>query len=127
MGAQTATFEAAGDEGGRRHEVLGILSGAATVLLGLSLFSYDLRGGENWIGPVGEWVAGLAASAFGSAAWVVPFELTLLTVRLFQRRRSPVGLAHLASTLVIVLVGCAMVHLAMPGEEVLGGHLPGGL
>ncbi|MDQ3035055.1 MAG: DNA translocase FtsK 4TM domain-containing protein [Myxococcota bacterium] len=127
MGAQSATFEAAADEGGRRHEVLGILSGATTVLLGLSLFSYDVRGGENWIGPLGEWIAGIVASAFGAAAWVIPFELTLLTVRLFQRRRSPVGLAHLASTLVIVLVGCAMVHLAMPGEEVLGGHLPGGL
>ncbi|AKF10356.1 DNA translocase FtsK [Sandaracinus amylolyticus] len=114
-------------EGGRRHEVLGILSGAATTLLALSLYTYDARGGENWIGPVGEWIANIAATAFGAAAWVVPFELSLLTIRLFQRRRSPVGLAHLASTLVIVLVGCAMVHLAMPGEEVLGGHLPGGM
>ncbi|UJR86234.1 DNA translocase FtsK [Sandaracinus amylolyticus] len=112
---------------GRRHEVLGILSGAATTLLALSLYTYDARGGENWIGPVGEWIANIAATAFGAAAWVVPFELSLLTIRLFQRRRSPVGLAHLASTLVIVLVGCAMVHLAMPGEEVLGGHLPGGM
>jgi S-DNA-T family DNA segregation ATPase FtsK/SpoIIIE len=127
MSAHSATFDGVRDEGGRRHEVLGILSGAATILLGLSLVSYDLRGGENWIGPVGEWVANIAASAFGAAAWVVPFELALLTVRLFQRRRSPVGLAHLASTLVIVLVGCAMVHLAMPSEVVLGGHLPGGL
>lgn len=127
MSAHSATFDGIGDQGGRRHEVLGILSAAATILLGLSLFSYDLRGGENWIGPVGEWVANIAASAFGAAAWVVPFELALLTVRLFQRRRSPVGLAHLASTLVIVLVGCAMVHLAMPNEVVLGGHLPGGL
>ena len=128
MSAHESTIGVLGTaEGGRRHEVLGILSGAATVLLGLSLFSYDARGGENWIGPVGESVAGIAASAFGAAAWVIPFELTLLTIRLFQRRRSPVGLAHLASTLVIVLVGCAMVHLAMPGQEVLGGHLPGGM
>ena len=120
------TMPSVGD-GGRRHEVLGILCGAATVLLGLSLFSYDARGSENLIGPVGEELARVFATAFGVAAWVVPVELGLLTWRLFQRRRSPVGFAHLASTLVIVLVGCAMVHLAMPATTVLGGHLPGGL
>lgn len=127
MSAHESTMGVAATGEGRRHEVLGILSGAATALLSLSLVSYDARGGENWIGPVGEQIAAVVAVAFGIAAWVVPFELGLLTLRLFQKRRSPVGIAHLASTLVLVLVGCAMVHLAMPGEEVLGGHLPGGM
>jgi S-DNA-T family DNA segregation ATPase FtsK/SpoIIIE len=126
MSAHSTSIDTFSGEG-RRHEVLGILSGAATVLLGLSLVSYDARGGENWIGPVGEQIASIVAIAFGAAAWVVPAELALLTIRLFQKRRSPVGIAHLASTLVLVMVGCAMVHLAMPGEEVLGGHLPGGM
>jgi S-DNA-T family DNA segregation ATPase FtsK/SpoIIIE len=127
MSAHPTAVESGAPEVGRRHEVFGILSGAATALLALALCSYDARGGENWIGPVGEQLAATVATAFGLAAWFIPFELALLTMRLFQRRRSPVGLAHIAGTLVLVLVGCAMVHLAMPGEEVLGGHLPGGL
>jgi len=38
----------------RRHEVLGIIAAAATLLLGFAPWSYDLRGGDNWVGPVGE-------------------------------------------------------------------------
>jgi S-DNA-T family DNA segregation ATPase FtsK/SpoIIIE len=112
---------------GRRHEVLGIVAGAATVLLGLALWSYDARGGENWIGPVGAGAASMLATAFGVAAWVLPFELGFATVRLFSLSRSMLGLATLASTLVIVLVGCAMLHLALGGRHVFGGHLPGGV
>ena len=113
-------------EQGRRHEVLGLLALAATVLTGLALFSYDARSTENAIGFLGLQVAGLLASAFGMAAWFVPLELALLSGRLFTRSRSPLGVARLASTLVVVLIGCAMVHLALAGEEVLGGHLAGG-
>ena len=118
--------EAAPPEQGRRHEVLGLLALAATVLSGLALFSYDARSTENAIGFLGLQLASLLASAFGIAAWFVPLELALLSGRLFTRSRSPLGLARLASTLVVVLIGCAMVHLALAGEEVLGGHLAGG-
>ncbi len=112
---------------GRRHEVLGIITAAATALLALALWSYDARGGENWIGPVGAGAASLLATAFGVAAWVLPFELGFATVRLFRRSRSLLGLATLASTLVLVLVGCAMLHLALDGRHVFGGHLSGGV
>lgn len=111
---------------GRRREVLGIFALAGTILVGLALFSYDARESDNAIGVLGRWVAGVLATAFGVAAWAVPFELALLTGRLFQRRISVLGLARAASTVVVVLVGCALVHLAMPNEEVMGGHLPGG-
>jgi len=121
-----ARREAHPQEQGRRHEVLGLLALAATVLTGLALFSYDARSTENAIGFLGLQVAGLLASAFGLAAWFVPLELALLSGRLFTRSRSPLGVARLASTLVVVLIGCAMVHLALAGEEVLGGHLAGG-
>src|SRR5690606_40477834 len=84
-------------------------------------------GGENWIGPVGAALAGILASAFGVAAWLVPVELGLATVRLFQRRVTPIGVGRVAGTMVIVLVGCAMMHLALTEQEVFGGHLPGGL
>jgi S-DNA-T family DNA segregation ATPase FtsK/SpoIIIE len=114
-------------EEGRRHEVLGLFALAGTILTGLALFSYDAREVDNAIGFVGQSIASVLATAFGVAAWFVPLELALLTGRLFRRSRSPLGLARLASTVVVVLVGCAMVHLAMPEQEVMGGHLPGGL
>ncbi len=115
------------EEEGRRHEVLGLFALAGTILTGLALFSYDAREVDNAIGFVGQSIASVLATAFGVAAWFVPLELALLTGRLFRRSRSPLGLARLASTVVVVLIGCAMVHLAMPEQEVMGGHLPGGL
>lgn len=128
MGApHTTSAGEAPSELGRRHEVLGILCAAATILVTLSLWSYDAHGGRNWIGPVGAGLAGVLATAFGVAAWLVPLELGLGTLRLFARSNTPLGVGRVASTMVIVLVGCAMVHLALPGEEVFGGHMPGGV
>ncbi len=123
---QTTSADAFDGEIGRRHEVLGILALASTLLVSLSLWSYDARGGENWIGPVGAALAGVLATAFGVAAWLVPLELALATVRLFQRRVTPIGVGRVAGTMVIVLVGCALTHLALPDTVVFGGHLPGG-
>ncbi|HJL18727.1 MAG TPA: DNA translocase FtsK 4TM domain-containing protein [Sandaracinaceae bacterium LLY-WYZ-13_1] len=128
MGApHTTSAEGSSGELGRRHEVLGIVCASATVLVTLSLWSYDAHGGRNWIGPVGAGLAGVLATAFGVAAWLVPVELGLATVRLFQRRAMPIGVGRVASTMVIVLVGCAMVHLAMADQTVFGDHLPGGV
>jgi S-DNA-T family DNA segregation ATPase FtsK/SpoIIIE len=123
----TTSAEDAPAEIGRRHEVLGIVCASATILVALSLWSYDAHGGRNLIGPVGAALAGVLATAFGVAAWLVPAELGLATVRLFQRRATPIGIGRVAGTTVIVLVGCAMVHLALGGETVFGGHLPGGV
>ncbi len=111
---------------GRRHEVLGILGIAGTLLLGLSLWSYDAIGGENWIGPVGATIGGIVAAGFGVAAWVLPVELGLLTIQLFRERPSGPGLARLASTLITVLVTCSLLHLALPDAQVFGGHMAGG-
>ncbi|MGF1466094.1 MAG: DNA translocase FtsK 4TM domain-containing protein [Sandaracinaceae bacterium] len=116
----------AGAPAGRRHEVLGILAAALTLLSVLALWSYDARGGENWVGPVGAWAAGVLATAFGLVAWLVPLELGLLTARLF-RRGPPAGVASVSATVVVVLVGCALVHLASTGETAFGGHLSGGV
>jgi S-DNA-T family DNA segregation ATPase FtsK/SpoIIIE len=115
------------DDQGRRHEVLGIAALAFAILLGLALASYDARGSDNWIGPVGEGIAGVVAGAFGFVAWLLPLELGLLAVRFFGRRRSFLGLATAASTLVFVLIGCALLHLVLYGEQSFGGPLPGGV
>jgi len=97
------------------------------VLLALSLGSYDLRGGENWIGPVGESLASAFVSAFGLTALWLPLELALLTVALFRAQRRNSWPLRLASLIVVVLVGCALLHLALSPRRVFGGHLPGGL
>jgi len=64
---------------GRRHEILGILCFAVALLCALSLFSYDMRGGENWVGPVGEAIARFFVSAFGLGVVWLPVELAMLT------------------------------------------------
>jgi len=114
-------------EPGRSHEVVGIVALAGTVLVALSLFSYGAEPSSNWIGVVGHGLGNVLTMAFGLAAWVVPFELGTFTFRLFAHRPSPLGLANWAAMLVILLVGCAMVHLGLPETRVFGDQLPGGL
>ena len=111
----------------RRHEVLGIVAAAAAILLGLALASYDARSVDNLAGPVGAAIAGTFVAAFGVAAWLLPFELAAATVRLFRGRGAILGVATVVSTLVFTLVGCSLLHLALFGAEVHGGHLPGGV
>ena len=106
--------------------MLGIFAATWALLMGLSLWSYDAAGGDNLVGPVGTGLASALATAFGVAAWLLPIELGLAARRLFSGRRGLLGAATIASTLVIVFIGCALLHLAMPSEQVFGGHLPGG-
>lgn len=113
--------------GGRRHEVLGIVLFASTVLFGLSLFSYDARGGENWIGPVGESVAAFFVSAFGLGAAWLPIELALATLQLLGVRLSQSWATRVSSVVVFMLLGCALVHLVLGETQVFGGHLAGGV
>ncbi|MDD9939968.1 MAG: DNA translocase FtsK 4TM domain-containing protein [Myxococcales bacterium] len=111
----------------RRHEALGILALACAILSGLALWSYDLRGGENWVGPVGASVAGTLIDAFGLAACLLPLELLLVSAVLFRLRESPHALTHAAAVVVSLFLGCAFLHLLLRGTTVFGGHLPGGL
>jgi DNA segregation ATPase FtsK/SpoIIIE, S-DNA-T family len=124
---QTTSPEALEQEEGQRHEVFGIVTAALTILLLLALWSYGADRADDWIGPVGRRVAAVLAQAFGVGAWLLPTELGLLTYRLFGRRTTLLGVATMASTLVLVLVGCGMLHLALPHAQVFGGHLPGGV
>jgi S-DNA-T family DNA segregation ATPase FtsK/SpoIIIE len=115
------------------------VTGAATLLAGLSLWSYDARASENLVGPFGVGLASLLATALGLLAWAVPVELGLATARLFRGRPAILGPATAVSTLVIVLVGCALLQLALGGDPealdpaartgslVFGAHLPGGV
>ncbi|MBT8467566.1 MAG: DNA translocase FtsK 4TM domain-containing protein, partial [Deltaproteobacteria bacterium] len=111
---------------GRRQDVLAILALTATVLLTLALVSYDARNGStNLVGPVGHRFARAVMLAFGLVAWILPLEGGLLTWRLFRRRSALLGLATLASTLVIVVIGAALGHLLIDPQAVWGAS-PGG-
>ena len=111
---------------GRRQDVLAILTLTATVLLTLALISYDARNGSaNLVGPVGHRFARALMLAFGLVAWFLPLEGGLLTYRLFRRRSAMLGLATMASTLVLVIVGAALGHLLIEPQAVWGAS-PGG-
>jgi S-DNA-T family DNA segregation ATPase FtsK/SpoIIIE len=124
---RSSAASSASDTPSRRHDVAGIVALAFTVLCALALASYDAATGANWIGAVGHGLANLLTMGFGLAAWVIPLELASFTVRVFALRPSPLGAANAAATLVLLLVGCALVHLSFPGLTVFGGQLPGGM
>lgn len=127
MGAHetTSSGDLAAPEG-RRQDVLAILTLTATVLLTLALVSYDARnGGANLVGPVGHRLAKAVMKAFGWVAWFVPLEGALLTFRLFRRRSALLGLATIASTLVLVVIGAALAHLLLEPQAAWGAS-PGG-
>jgi S-DNA-T family DNA segregation ATPase FtsK/SpoIIIE len=63
--------------------------------------------------------------AFGLVAWFLPLEGGLLTYRLFRRRSAMLGLATMASTLVLVVIGAALGHLLIEPKAVWGAS-PGG-
>ncbi len=111
---------------GRRQDVLAILTLTGTVLLTLALISYDARNGSaNLVGPVGHRLARTVMLAFGLVAWFLPLEGALLTYRLFRRRAAMLGLATLASTLVLVVIGAALAHLLIE-PQAMWGVSPGG-
>jgi DNA segregation ATPase FtsK/SpoIIIE, S-DNA-T family len=112
---------------GRRHEIIGILCLSVALLCGLALFSYDQRGGENWIGRAGEGLGSALASSFGWAAYFVPVELLLAAFYCFRQRPALAAIAHAASVLVFVLLGCALLHLSFHGTSAFGGHPAGGV
>jgi DNA segregation ATPase FtsK/SpoIIIE, S-DNA-T family len=106
--------------------VFGIAIGAFTLLLTLSLLSYDQRGGNNWIGVVGNALAELLVSTFGFGAAVFPVELLLGTLYLFGRRSAAIGAAQVASVVITLLAGCALLHVTFGDYAIFGGHLAGG-
>jgi S-DNA-T family DNA segregation ATPase FtsK/SpoIIIE len=111
---------------GRRQDVFAILTLTATVLLTLALVSYDARAGSaNLVGPVGDRLARALMRAFGLVVWFLPLEGALLTYRLFRRRAAMLGVATLASTLVLVVIGAALAHLLIEPRAAWGAS-PGG-
>ncbi len=107
--------------------MLGIVCFSLALMSALSLWSYDARGGENWIGPLGEGVASVLGRAFGWTAWLVPFELFLASLYCVGMVGQVSVIAHAASSVSHLLLGCALLHLALQQAPAFGGHPPGGV
>jgi DNA segregation ATPase FtsK/SpoIIIE, S-DNA-T family len=123
---QSAT-SGAGAKIGRRHEILGIVCFSLAVLVALSLWSYDTRGGENWIGPLGESLASVLGRAFGWTAWLVPVELIVAALQCTRLIRPASAIGHAASAFSQLVLGCAFLHLALHSVPAFGGQPSGGL
>jgi S-DNA-T family DNA segregation ATPase FtsK/SpoIIIE len=124
---QSATSGAGAKKPGRRHEILGIVCFSLALLAGLSLWSYDTRGGENWIGPFGEGLASVLGRAFGWTAWLVPFELVLAALHCMRLIRPVSAIAHAASAFSNLVLGCGFLHLALHSAPAFGGQPAGGV
>ncbi|MEY4575849.1 MAG: hypothetical protein RL701_552 [Pseudomonadota bacterium] len=110
---------------GRRHEILGILCCAVALLSGLSLYTYDARGGENLVGPLGESLGRALANGFGWAAGLFPVGLLMLTLSTWRPQTLLSLAARGAAIVVFLLLGCVLLHLFWQ-VPAFGGHLAGG-
>ncbi|NLY95351.1 MAG: DUF87 domain-containing protein [Myxococcales bacterium] len=113
--------------GGRRHEVLAILTATLAGLLLLALGSYEPGQGGNLAGSIGKEISRILVSAFGAASFFLPFELFLATRRLFLGRPNLLGAATVASTLVLVFCACAMTQLVAPEAIIFAEHAASGI
>jgi S-DNA-T family DNA segregation ATPase FtsK/SpoIIIE len=120
----------------RFSEFIGFLLAVAGLLFALSLASYLARdpsfdtstvpgaAAQNWVGPVGSYVADLLYQGFGWVAYLLPISLFLLGIRLllFQRLEAPrtkaVGLLLLAGSL-------GALFQLFPYTPLIGGAIHG--
>jgi len=103
----------------REATALLLAAGALFVLLALMSCRVDpldpLYRPSGWVGPSGAFLARILVQGFGVVAWLVPLELVLVAIPLFQRRPTgDLGL-RLASDLVLAIVLAALVQVAWPG------------
>ncbi len=110
----------------RGRELGALLFFAAAVFVALGLGSYDLRGGADWVGPVGARTAQILVSAVGLAAWAIPVELVLFALPFLRGRPSVITPARAAGDVVLGAVGAALLHVGSLGKIVFGGHTAGG-
>jgi S-DNA-T family DNA segregation ATPase FtsK/SpoIIIE len=87
--------------------------------------------GPNWVGPVGAAFSEVLVTAVGVVAWLVPFELVAVALPLLsdgvgERRGGLVWLRRIGEDLLLLTIGSALVHVALPlstafGQMPLGG------
>jgi S-DNA-T family DNA segregation ATPase FtsK/SpoIIIE len=110
----------------RLREAAALLLAAGALFLLLALASCRVDpidpgyGTSNLVGPTGGLLARVLVQAFGIVSWLVPLELVLIAIPLFQgRSQGDLGL-RLASDLVLAVVLSALVQVAAPGALAFG-------
>jgi len=107
---------------------------ATGLFLSLALGSYEadpLRPevqGPDWVGPVGNVVAGALVHAIGAVALLVPLELMLLSRPLLADRKLELRVTRASGDVLVAVVLASLVHIAFPratafGEMALGGYV----
>ena len=76
--------------------------------------------GPNWMGPIGETVAGALARLTGVTSWVFPVELMLLGVPFVRSRKSLLTPQRLAGNFLVLLLGASLVQVACPDATAFG-------
>jgi S-DNA-T family DNA segregation ATPase FtsK/SpoIIIE len=114
----------------REAAALVLLTSALYATLALGSFVGDpLRPevtGPDWVGPVGAFAARAAAGVVGAAAWLVPFELTLLAMPLLNGQPTRASVARFGGDVVVLVVLASILHIAFPVAITFGAMPIGG-
>ena len=133
LGGQPVTYA-------RGREVAALLFWTLAVFASLALASYagepqtatnanpeNAIQGENWVGPVGAFIARMVVSVVGVMAWIVPIEALLLGIPFVRGRKSNATATRLAGDILLVVIGAALVQVGWPGQLAFGKHPAGGM
>jgi S-DNA-T family DNA segregation ATPase FtsK/SpoIIIE len=115
---------------GREAAALLLFALSAFLCLALASLRRDLQDpsvqGSDWVGPVGNLVAGFLAQGFGWVAWLAPLELSLVGAPLFRGRAVGTFGYRLAGDLVSGIILASLVHIAFSSAHSFGGLPAGG-
>ena len=114
-----------------RHEIQGIVFGALTLLLLVSLFSYQIDDllptqttTQNVAGIIGALGAEFLFGFFGYAAYMFPVLTCLICIDKFMKRPRFVNYGNMLAVIVLILCLCAFMSL--PTIEIAPRFAPGG-
>src|SRR3954467_7444854 len=86
----------------RGREAIALVLWMSATFIALALASFGT--GNNWVGSVGEGVAGGLVWLVGVVAWAIPIELALLGIPFVRHRDSLATPARLAGDLLMAIV-----------------------
>lgn len=113
-------YETCAAESQRLQEVLGIVCLAGAVMITMAISTREAE--VNAIGALGGWFVEVLFRCLGYAVWIIPTELGLLSLRLFRKQQSLLGL-HTAATTFALLVLCSAASHIFVDARLSGGIL----